>query len=140
MPPPEMKTITITKPSLLTLNPKHSTHLSSAMIPTPLRTTLTSQSSPTQIALITLPQFGYLYTCLDSQIHEYEPNLLTNPPLAIYYKLGADSKVYIGHQDLEEHGLYFFGIYSMVSMAQARIVAKEMEGVLGYTLKECQLH
>lgn len=135
MPPPEMKSISFERPSLLTLH--EALDDSKVMIPTPLRKVLKELSGDAKVAIVFIPAFGYLYAATESSILEYDVNLLENAKIKFQLISKIGGSVEISQKGLGT--LFTFGIYSAASMAQAKIVAKEMEGLLGYPIEEVNL-
>lgn len=136
MPPPETKSVAFEKPSLLALvdgkDPNH------VMIPTPLRTMLDDISSESSVGLVLLPQFGYLYGCLDSKILEYDVNLLETKLKKFQIqktKQGDNTLLEIAQPGVGT-SLFRFGVFSEESLKQARIVGTELESFFGYPIAE----
>jgi hypothetical protein len=137
MPPPETKSISFAKPSLLTLNPSAIIDMDKAMIPTPLRTMLKDISGDGIVGMVLLPQFGYLYVTIDDKLLDYEVNLLDNklrPFRIVVVENENNAHVRIAPRGRGTPVLFDFGEKNEASMEQAKMVAKEMETLLGYPI------
>ena len=140
MPPPETKSISFSKPSLLKWNSKSSiVDLDKAMIPTPLRTLLQDISGDDLVGMVLLPQFGYLYVAMNNQLLDYELNLLDNQNKPFQIQKIGDNAIQIAPKGLANTPVLFdFGTDHSDddSLRQAKQVAKEMESLLGYKIQE----
>jgi hypothetical protein len=137
MPPPEMKSISFPRPSLLELNEEYCEDFSKAMIPNELLQTLKDASEDSNVAMTFLPQFGFLYIATDSKIHQFDSNLME---LKLQpFQIVVVNKIVELVQQLDDAGImkpgknivFRFGPLSDQSMEQAKMVAKEMRGLLG---------
>jgi hypothetical protein len=137
MPPPEMKSISFPRPSLLELNKECCEDFSKAMIPDGLLQTLKDASGDSNVMMTFLPQFGFLYIATDSNIHQFDSNLME---LKLQpFQIVVVNKIVELVQQLDDAGImkpgknivFRFGPLNDQSMEQAKMVAKEMQGLLG---------
>mmetsp|Transcript_13886 Transcript_13886/g.33592 ORF Transcript_13886/g.33592 Transcript_13886/m.33592 type:complete len:154 (+) Transcript_13886:249-710(+) len=145
MPGPKMNTISIDRPSLLKLNPDKAEDFDKAMIPDELLDILKTNSSDTKVALVHMPDFGFLYVATGSKLHQFDPNLLELKEQDFQIQTQPKHKEDTGGSavdivlDKDEGGiikpgtnvLFRFGPKTEESIAQAKLVAKELEGLIG---------
>jgi hypothetical protein len=140
MPPPEMKKISFKRPSLMELH-SLAEDFSKAMIPADLLKVLKDESREANVCITLLPQFGFLYVATNSKVHQYDPNILEfkDYPFQITKNIDTieisqaleDARFVEGGKNI----LFRFGSCSDESMEQAKIVAKKVEGLLGYEIQ-----
>lgn len=140
MPPPEMKSISFPRPSLLELNNQVAEDVSTAMLPDQLLQKLKEDMmGESNVAMTFLPAFGFLYIAADSKVHQFDPNLLEVKDQPFQIVVTAEGIVEI-IQELDEAGIikpgknvvFRFGPKTNEqSMEQAKKVAKDIETLLG---------
>ena len=143
---PTMNVKSIDRPSLLTLNPDIAEDFDKAMIPDELMDALKENSSDTKVALIYLPDFGFLYVATGSKVHQFDPNLLELEHQDFQIQTQAKHKDDVGGSavdiamELDEGGiikpgqqvLFRFGPRTDESIAQAKAFAKEFQEFIGW--------
>jgi hypothetical protein len=139
MPPPEMKCISFPRPSLLELNKECCEDFSKAMIPKSLLQTLKDASGDSNVAMAFLPKFGFLYIATDSKIHQFDSNLMELKLQPFQIVVTATTNIVQLLQQLDDAGImkpgknivFRFGPLSEQTMEQAKMVANEMQDLLG---------
>ncbi|CAJ1933438.1 unnamed protein product [Cylindrotheca closterium] len=144
MPGPKLNTLSIDRPSLLTLNPDVAEDFDKAMIPDELLDELKSNSSAEKVAMVHIPDFGFLYVATNGQVHQFDPNLLEVVSQDFQIQTQPKHKDDKGSAvdivlELDEAGvikpgtnvLFRFGPKSAESIAQAKTVASQLQGLLG---------
>lgn len=140
-----MNTISIDRPSLLKLNADVAEALDQAIMPDELLDLLKTNSSASKVAMTHMPDFGFLYVATNGQVHQFDPNLLEVATQDFQIQTQAKHKDDVGGSavdivlELDDGGiikpgknvLFRFGPKSEESIAQAKIVAKELQGLLG---------
>lgn len=134
-----MKCISFPRPSLLELNKECCEDFSKAMIPNGLLQPLKDASGDSNVAMALLPQFGFLYIAADSKIHQFDSNLMELKLQPFQIVVVVVNKIVELVQQLDDAGImkpgknvvFRFGPLSDQSMEQAKMVANEMQGLLG---------
>eukprot|EP00980_Cylindrotheca_fusiformis_P002543 scaffold600_cov68-Cylindrotheca_fusiformis.AAC.1 len=155
MPPPEMKTVSFPRPSLLELNSTIAEDFDKAMLPGQLLAQLKESVNDDKVAMVYLPAFGFLYVATETKVHQYDPNLLEFQKQPFQIVLNQDKRkkksIVLIQQDLEEEAsvkkpgsnILFvfptteekeeedFRVATALALEQAKLVAKQLEALLG---------